>query len=126
MIKPDGVQRGLVAEIIKRFEQKGFTLKALRMRMVEKTLAEQHYADLSSKPFFPDLVNYICSGPVVSMVWEGKGVVATGRKIIGATNPAASEPGTIRGDFCIEVGRNIVHGSDAVESAQKEISLWFP
>eukprot|EP00192_Tetraselmis_astigmatica_P015577 CAMPEP_0117670732 /NCGR_PEP_ID=MMETSP0804-20121206/12936_1 /TAXON_ID=1074897 /ORGANISM="Tetraselmis astigmatica, Strain CCMP880" /LENGTH=149 /DNA_ID=CAMNT_0005479103 /DNA_START=75 /DNA_END=524 /DNA_ORIENTATION=+ len=126
MIKPDGVQRGLVAEVIKRFEQKGFTLRALKMRNVEESLAKEHYADLSSKPFFGALVSYICSGPVVSMVWEGKGVVLTGRKIIGATNPAASEPGTIRGDFCIEVGRNIIHGSDAVESANHEISLWFP
>jgi len=126
MIKPDGVQRGLVGTIISRFEQKGYKLAAMKMMCVEKSLAEAHYSDLSSKPFFGDLVDYMCSGPVVCMVWEGKEVVKTGRKVIGATNPLASEPGTIRGDFCIEVGRNIIHGSDAVESAQKEIALWFP
>jgi len=126
MIKPDGVQRGLIGEIISRFEKKGFILKGLKMVAVERSFAEKHYEDLSSKPFFPGLVEYIISGPVVAMVWEGKGVVATGRKIIGATNPAASEPGTIRGDFAVEVGRNVIHGSDAVESAKKEIALWFP
>jgi nucleoside-diphosphate kinase len=126
MIKPDGVQRGLVGEIIKRFEQRGFTLKGLKMLTVEKAHAEKHYADLSSKPFFAALVDYICSGPVVAMVWEGKGAVATGRAMIGATNPLASAPGTIRGDFAIEVGRNIIHGSDTVENGQKEIALWFP
>jgi len=126
MIKPDGVQRGLVGEIISRFEKKGFILKGLKMVGVERSFAEKHYEDLSSKPFFTGLVEYIISGPVVAMVWEGKGVVATGRKIIGATNPAASEPGTIRGDFAVEIGRNVIHGSDAVESAKKEIALWFP
>eukprot|EP00879_Flechtneria_rotunda_P000329 GHRR01000420.1.p1 GENE.GHRR01000420.1~~GHRR01000420.1.p1 ORF type:complete len:166 (+),score=31.90 GHRR01000420.1:48-500(+) len=125
MIKPDGIQRGLVGDIIKRFEQRGYTLKGLKMLNVERSLAERHYADLSSKPFFPGLVDYICSGPVVAMVWEGKNVVATGRKMIGATNPQASEPGTIRGDYCIEVGRNVIHGSDSVDNAQKEIALWF-
>merc|ERR1712151_309557 len=126
MIKPDGVQRNLVGQIIQRFETKGYTLKGLKMMNVDRAQAEAHYADLSSKPFFKDLVDYIISGPVVCMVWEGKNVVLTGRKIIGATNPLASEPGTIRGDFCIDVGRNIIHGSDAVESAQREIALWFP
>ena len=126
MIKPDGVQRGLVGQIIQRFETKGFFLRGMKMMSVEKAHAEKHYADLSSKPFFGDLVDYMCSGPVVCMVWEGKEVVKTGRKIIGATNPLASEPGTIRGDFCIELGRNVIHGSDAVESAQHEIGLWFP
>eukprot|EP01018_Ginkgo_biloba_P007380 Gb_26592 [translate_table: standard] len=93
---------------------------------VERSFAEKHYADLSAKPFFVGLVEYIISGPVVAMVWEGKGVVTTGRKIIGATDPAASSPGTIRGDFAIDIGRNVIHGSDSVESAQKEIALWFP
>lgn len=115
-----------MGEIISRFEKKGFILKGLRMVGVERSFAEKHYEDLSSKPFFTGLVEYIISGPVVAMVWEGKGVVATGRKIIGATNPAASEPGTIRGDFAVEIGRNVIHGSDAVESAKKEIALWFP
>ena len=126
MIKPDGVQRGLIHKVIERFEQRGFYLKAMKMQMVPKEHAEKHYADLSSKPFFAGLVTYMCSGPVVCMVWEGKEVVKAGRKIIGATNPLASEPGSLRGDFCIEVGRNVIHGSDAVESAQHEIGLWFP
>ena len=126
MVKPDGVQRGLVAEVIKRFSQRGYKLCGLKMLMVERSHAEKHYADLSSKPFFNDLVDYIISGPVVAMVWEGKDAVKTGRKLIGATNPLASEPGTIRGDFCIDIGRNVIHGSDAVESANHEIGLWFP
>ncbi|KAI3676800.1 hypothetical protein L1987_86413 [Smallanthus sonchifolius] len=126
MIKPDGVQRGLVGEIIGRFEKKGFSLKGLKLLTVDQAFAEKHYADLSSKPFFNGLVEYIVSGPVVAMVWEGKNVVTTGRKIIGATNPAESAPGTIRGDFAIDIGRNVIHGSDAVESAKKEIGLWFP
>ncbi|KAJ6853488.1 nucleoside diphosphate kinase 1 [Iris pallida] len=126
MIKPDGVQRGLIGEIISRFEKKGFYLKGLKMVTVEKSFAEKHYEDLSAKPFFAGLVDYIVSGPVVAMVWEGKGVVLTGRKIIGATNPAESAPGTIRGDYAIVVGRNVIHGSDSVESARKEIALWFP
>ncbi|KAL8119338.1 nucleoside diphosphate kinase 1-like [Apium graveolens] len=126
MIKPDGVQRGLVGEIIGRFEQKGFILKGMKLTTVDQSLAEKHYADLSAKPFFRKLVDYIISGPVVAMVWEGKNVVTTGRKIIGATNPCESAPGTIRGDFAIDMGRNVIHGSDAVESAKKEIALWFP
>ncbi|KAL1809216.1 hypothetical protein DCAR_0728754 [Daucus carota subsp. sativus] len=126
MIKPDGVQRGLVGEIIGRFERRGFILKGMKLLTVDKSLAEKHYADLSTKPFFQKLVNYIVSGPVVAMVWEGKNVVTTGRKLIGATNPCESAPGTIRGDFAIDMGRNVIHGSDAVESAKKEIALWFP
>lgn len=98
----------------------------LKLISVERSFAEKHYEDLSSKSFFSGLVDYIISGPVVAMIWEGKNVVLTGRKIIGATNPAASEPGTIRGDFAIDIGRNVIHGSDAVESARKEIALWFP
>ncbi|XP_052858837.1 nucleoside diphosphate kinase [Drosophila gunungcola] len=125
MVKPDGVQRGLVGKIIQRFEQKGFKLVALKHTWASKELLEKHYADLSARPFFPGLVNYMNSGPVVPMVWEGLNVVKTGRQMLGATNPADSLPGTIRGDFCIQVGRNIIHGSDAVESAEKEIALWF-
>eukprot|EP00047_Mylnosiga_fluctuans_P001295 m.219675 g.219675 ORF g.219675 m.219675 type:complete len:153 (+) comp10218_c0_seq1:31-489(+) len=125
MVKPDGVQRGLVGEIIKRFEQKGFRLVALKLQQATKEHLSQHYADLSAKAFFPGLVSYMASGPVVAMVWEGRGVVATGRKMLGETRPADSAPGTIRGDFCIDVGRNIIHGSDSVDSAQKEIALWF-
>merc|ERR1712183_332944 len=125
MIKPDGVQRGLVGPIISRFEQKGFKLAAMKLCQPGKAHLEEHYADLKSKPFFGGLVDYMCSGPVCAMVWEGDNAVKTGRKMLGATKPMDSEPGTIRGDFCIDVGRNICHGSDAVESAQHEIKLWF-
>ncbi len=124
-IKPDGVQRGLVGQIISRFEQKGFTLVGLKLMTVSKELAEQHYAEHNGKPFFAGLVDFITSGPVVAMVWEGDGVIASARKLIGATNPLNSEPGTIRGDFGLNIGRNIIHGSDAPETAQKEIALWF-
>jgi len=125
MIKPDGVQRGLVGEIIKRFEQKGFKLIAIRMMRPGQKHLEEHYADLSKRPFFPGLVKYMDSGPVVAMCWEGDGVVKTGRVMLGETNPRDSKPGTIRGDYCIQVGRNVIHGSDSVESANHEIGLWF-
>merc|ERR1711934_58908 len=125
MIKPDGVQRGLVGDIIKRFEKKGFKLVAMKFMQASEDHLRQHYSDLSARPFFPGLVKYMASGPVVPMVWEGLNVVKTGRVMLGETNPAASAPGTIRGDFSIQVGRNMCHGSDAVESANKEIALWF-
>merc|ERR1712198_372742 len=125
MIKPDGVQRGIVGKIIQRFEQKGFQLIAMKFMQASVEHLEKHYADLAKKPFFPGLVKYMASGPVVAMVWEGLNAVKTGRVMLGETNPADSKPGTIRGDFCIHVGRNICHGSDAVESANKEIALWF-
>lgn len=125
MVKPDGVQRGLVGDIISRFEKKGFKLVGMKMAAPGKEHFEKHYADLSSKGFFPGLVAYASSGPVVAMVWEGHNVVATGRKMLGATRPDDSAPGTIRGDFCIDVGRNVIHGSDSVDSANKEIALWF-
>ncbi len=124
-IKPDGVQRGLVGEIIRRFETKGFTLVGLKFMSVSKELAESHYDVHRERPFFGSLVKFITSGPVVAMVWEGDGVVASARKMIGATNPLTSEPGTIRGDFGVNIGRNIIHGSDAVETAQREVALWF-
>uniref|UniRef100_A0A8U7NVD8 Nucleoside diphosphate kinase n=1 Tax=Corvus moneduloides TaxID=1196302 RepID=A0A8U7NVD8_CORMO len=123
--EPTGVQRGLVGEIIKRFEQKGFRLVAMKFVHASEDLLKQHYIDLKDRPFFPGLVKYMNSGPIVAMVWEGLNVVKTGRVMLGETNPADSKPGTIRGDFCIQVGRNIIHGSDSVESAQKEINLWF-
>lgn len=125
MIKPDGVQRGLVGDIIKRYETKGFTLVGLKLMSVSRELAEKHYAVHSDKPFFAGLVEFIISGPVVAMVWEGEGVIAAARKIIGATKPLEAEPGTIRGDYGITVGRNIIHGSDAPETAKEEIALWF-
>ncbi|CAD7667361.1 unnamed protein product [Nyctereutes procyonoides] len=124
-IKPDGVQRSLVGEIIKRFEQKGFRLIAMKLIQASEDLLKEHYIDLKDRPFFAGLVKYMQSGPVVAMVWEGLNVVKTGRVMLGETNPADSKPGTIRGDFCIQVGRNIIHGSDSVESAEKEIGLWF-
>ncbi|HEY9866381.1 MAG TPA: nucleoside-diphosphate kinase [Candidatus Obscuribacterales bacterium] len=124
-IKPDGVQRGLVGEIIGRFEAKGFTLIGLKLVIASQELAERHYDIHKERPFFKDLVSFITSGPLVAMVWEGDGVVASARRIIGATNPLTAEPGTIRGDFAVSIGRNIIHGSDAIETAKREISLWF-
>ena len=125
MIKPDGVQRNLVGEIIQRFETKGFTLVGLKMMQVSSELAEKHYAVHKERPFFPPLVDFITSSPVVAMVWQGEGVIASARKIIGATNPLNAEPGTIRGDFGISVGRNLIHGSDGPDTAKDEVSLWF-
>ena len=125
MIKPDGVQRGLVGEVIGRFEAKGFTLVGLKSLSVSQELAQKHYDVHKERPFFGSLVEFICSSPVVAMVWEGEGVVASARKLIGETNPLSAEPGTIRGDFGVSIGRNLIHGSDAVETARKEIELWF-
>ena len=124
-IKPDGVQRGLVGEIIGRFERKGFKLVGLKQLVPSRALAEQHYGVHKDRPFFAGLVEFITSGPVVAMVWEGDGVIASGRKLIGATKPLESEPGTIRGDLAINIGRNVIHGSDAPETAVFEIALWF-
>ncbi|KAF9789818.1 nucleoside diphosphate kinase [Thelephora terrestris] len=126
MVKPDGVQRGLVGDIIGRFEKRGFKLIALKLVHATREHLEDHYGDLKGKPFFPGLINYMASGPVVAMVWEGLDAVKTGRSMLGATNPLASAPGTIRGDYALAVGRNICHGSDSVENAEKEIKLWFP
>ncbi|KAH8591035.1 nucleoside diphosphate kinase [Bisporella sp. PMI_857] len=124
-IKPDGVQRGLVGPIISRFEARGYKLAAIKLVTPSKEHLEKHYEDLSSKPFFPGLVKYMGSGPIAAMVWEGRDAVKTGRVLLGATNPLASAPGTIRGDYAIDVGRNVCHGSDSVENAKKEIALWF-
>mmetsp|Transcript_7986 Transcript_7986/g.9167 ORF Transcript_7986/g.9167 Transcript_7986/m.9167 type:complete len:149 (+) Transcript_7986:101-547(+) len=126
MIKPDGVQRGLIGDIIARFERKGYKLVAMKLTRPSKEHMEEHYADLKSKKFFPGLIQFMTSGSVCAMVWEGNNAVLEGRKMLGATMPSDSAMGTIRGDFCIEVGRNICHGSDAVESANKEIAHWFP
>ncbi|MGQ9865985.1 MAG: nucleoside-diphosphate kinase [Pseudanabaenaceae cyanobacterium] len=124
-IKPDGVQRGLVGEIIRRFEAKGFQLVGLKLVQVTRELAEKHYAEHRERSFFPGLVEFITSGPVVAMVWEGKGVIAASRKAIGKTNPLEADLGTIRGDFGVDLGRNIIHGSDAPDTAEREIALWF-
>jgi nucleoside-diphosphate kinase len=125
MIKPDGVQRNLVGEIIQRLETKGFTLVGLKLMSVSRELAEQHYAVHKDKGFFAGLIEFITSGPVVAMVWEGEGIIASARKLIGATNPLSAEPGTIRGDFGVTVGRNLIHGSDGADTAKEEIKLWF-
>merc|ERR1712018_986230 len=124
-IKPDGVQRGLVSDIIGRFEKRGYKLVAMKLCMPGKAHLEAHYSDLSSKPFFAGLVEYMNSGPICAMVWEGKDAVKQGRCMLGETNPLASAAGSIRGDYCLDLGRNICHGSDAVDSAEKEIALWF-
>jgi len=124
-IKPDGVQRGLISEIVSRFERKGYKLVAIKLVVPSKEFAEQHYYDLKARPFFNGLCEFLSSGPVLAMVWEGQGVIKYGRKLIGATDPQNSEPGTIRGDLAIVVGRNIIHGSDGPETAKDEINLWF-
>jgi len=124
-VKPDGVQRGLIAEVIGRFEKKGYKLVGIKVVRPTEDFAKKHYDDLKDKPFFAGLVKFFSSGPVVAMVWEGKGVIKGGRRLVGATNPNDAEGGSVRGDLCIEVGRNVVHGSDGPESAKDEISLWF-
>lgn len=124
-LKPDAVQRGLIGDIIGRFEQKGFKLIGMKLMHVTEDLAKQHYGEHADKPFFGGLVEFITSGPIVAMVWEGANVVASGRTLMGATNPKDSAPGTIRGDFAVDLGRNVIHGSDSVESAKREIGLFF-
>ena len=126
LVKPDAFARGLSGEIIARFERKGLRIAALRHMQVTEDLAKQHYAEHEGKPFFGDLVSFITSGPLVAMVLEGHEAVKAARQVIGATNPLESAPGSIRGDFALEVGKNMVHGSDAPESAQREASLFFP
>jgi len=124
-IKPDGVQRGLISDIIARFEKKGFKLIGLKQLVPTEELAQKHYGVHKDRPFFLNLVHFISSGPVVAMVWEGPGVILSARKMIGATKPLDAEPGTIRGDFGIDIGRNIIHGSDGPDTASFEINLWF-
>uniref|UniRef100_A0A665UWT3 Nucleoside diphosphate kinase B n=1 Tax=Echeneis naucrates TaxID=173247 RepID=A0A665UWT3_ECHNA len=123
--QPDGVQRRLVGQIIQRFEQRGFKLVGLKMVQVSEDLLSQHYGQLRTKPFYPSLLHYMTSGPVVAMVWEGHNVVQTSRSMVGHTNPAEARAGTVRGDFSIHVSRNVVHASDSQEGAQREIQLWF-
>ncbi len=125
MVKPDGVQRNLIGEIVSRFEKKGFTLVGAKLMQVSRELAEKHYAEHKERPFFGELVDFITSGPVFAMVWQGNNVIATARNMMGKTNPADAAPGTIRGDFAVSVGMNIIHGSDSPESAEREIALWF-
>ena len=124
-IKPDGVQRGLVGEILGRFERKGFKLVGLKQLIPSRELAGKHYGVHSERPFFAGLVDFITSGPLVAMVWEGDGVITSARKLIGATKPLEAEPGTIRGDLAVNIGRNVIHGSDGPDTADFEINLWF-
>ena len=125
MVKPDGVQRGLVGEIMSRFEKKGLKLVAAKLMVIPKETAEKHYAEHKDKKFFPSLISYITSGPVFAMVWEGENAVQVCRNIMGKTNPQESAPGTIRGDYCMVTGVNIIHGRDSPESAAREIGIFF-
>jgi nucleoside-diphosphate kinase len=125
MVKPDGVQRNLIGEIVGRFERKGFQLVGAKLMLISNELAEQHYGEHKERPFFGELVDFITSGPVFAMVWEGENVIAAARQMMGATNPKDSQPGTIRGDFAVTVGKNIIHGSDSATSAEREIALFF-
>lgn len=126
LIKPDGVARGLVGEVLGRIERKGFTIVALEQRTLEAAVAEEHYAEHREKPFFTDLVAFITSGPLVAAVIEGPEAIASWRAMMGATNPANAAPGTIRGDLATETQNNVTHGSDSPESAAREIALFFP
>ena len=125
LVKPDGVQRGLAGEIIGRFERRGLKLVGLKFLQMSSELAETHYAVHKERPFYNSLVEYITSGPVVAMVWAGNDAIAAARSTMGATNPVAAAPGTIRGDFGMEIGRNLVHGSDSPENAAKEVNIFF-
>jgi nucleoside-diphosphate kinase len=126
LVKPDAFERGLTGEIIARFERKGLTIVALKHMTVTEDLAKQHYAEQEGKPFFGELVEFITSGPIVAMVLEGDQAITAARQVIGATNPLEASPGSIRGDFAIAVGQNMVHGSDSPESGQREAALFFP
>jgi nucleoside-diphosphate kinase len=126
LVKPDAFARGLTGEIIARFERKGLRIVALKHMTVDEALAKQHYGEHEGKPFFGELVEFITSGPLVAMVLEGEEAVVAARQVIGATNPLQAAPGSIRGDFAIAVGQNMVHGSDSAESAEREAGLFFP
>ena len=126
LVKPDAFARGLTGEIVARFERKGLRIVALEHRVLSTEVARQHYAEHDGKPFFGELVEFITSGPLVAMVLEGESAVTAARQVIGATNPLEASPGSIRGDFAIAVGQNMVHGSDSPESAQREAALFFP
>ncbi|KIL48933.1 nucleoside diphosphate kinase [Jeotgalibacillus alimentarius] len=125
MVKPDGVQRGLIGEVISRFERKGFKLAAAKLMVISDDLAKKHYGEHADKPFFGELTDFITSGPVFAMIWEGEDVVKTARHMMGATKPSEADLGTLRGDFGLTVGKNIIHGSDSLESAEREITLFF-
>jgi nucleoside-diphosphate kinase len=126
LVKPDAFARGLTGELIARFERKGLTIVALRYMTVTRELAERHYAEHADRPFYGELVDFITSGPIVAMALEAVDAVAAARQVIGATNPLQAAPGSIRGDYAIELGQNMVHGSDSPESAAREAALFFP
>ena len=126
LVKPDGVRRGLAGEVISRLERKGLTLVALELRTLARETAEQHYAEHSERPFFGELVDFITGGPLVALVVEGPNAVAGVRRLMGVTNPVEATPGSIRGDYALEIGQNLVHGSDSPESAAREIGIFFP
>ena len=126
LVKPDAVGRALTGEIVARFERRGMEIKAARLLTVDRSLAEEHYAEHTEKPFFGELVDFITSGPTMALVLEGEGAIKTVRTTMGATNPAEAAPGTIRGDLSLSMPDNLVHGSDSSESADREIGLWFP
>ncbi|AFS70756.1 nucleoside-diphosphate kinase [Exiguobacterium antarcticum] len=125
MVKPDGVERGLIGEIIARIERKGFVIREMKMMQATEELAQAHYAEHAEKPFFGELVTFLTSGPVVALRVEGTDVVMVSRMMIGKTKPTEALPGTIRGDFANTMSENVIHGSDSVESAERELSLWF-
>ena len=125
LIKPDAMRRGLAGEIMRRFEARGLELREAKLLTVDRSLAEEHYAEHAEKPFYGELVEFITSGPTLALVLEGEGAIATVRSTMGATNPADAGPGTIRGDLALSMPDNLVHGSDSPESAQREITLWF-
>jgi nucleoside-diphosphate kinase len=126
LIKPDAFERNLTGELIARFERKGLRIAALKLMQVDRELAERHYSEHSGKPFFPELVEFITRGPLVALVLEGESAVEAGRQVIGATNPLEASPGSIRGDFALEITFNLVHGSDSDNSAALEVELFFP
>jgi len=125
LVKPDGVQRGLVGELIARFERRGLRLTGLKLLRIDRAVAERHYAEHRDKPFFGQVVAFVTSSPVVAMVWAGPGAVPLVRAMMGATNPREAAPGTIRGDLGVDLGQNVVHGSDGAERAEEEIALFF-
>lgn len=125
MVKPDGVKRQLVGDIVDRFERKGFVLKGAKLMQISPELAKKHYAEHAERPFFGELVEFITSGPVFAMVWEGENVISVARLMMGATNPEQSAPGTVRGDYSTTVSHNVIHGSDSLASAEREIGLFF-
>jgi len=125
LVKPDGVQRGLVGEVIARLERRGLRLVAAKFIQVSRALAEEHYAIHKGKPFYDGLIRYITSAPVMAMVWEGPNAVAAVRQTMGATRPTEAAPGSVRHDFALEVGRNLTHASDSVENGEQEVALWF-